>query len=98
MIRDVAAFIRANTCILTPPYVPEIRLHLADDAVALWEMTEEAMGETGLAPPFWAFAWAGGQALARYIMDRPELVRARRVMDLASGWGMVAIAAMLAGA
>jgi predicted nicotinamide N-methyase len=78
--------------------VPELRLHLADDAVALWELTEEQLGEMGLPPPFWAFAWAGGQALARYVLDRPEIVRGKAVLDLASGSGLVAIAAMKAGA
>ena len=98
MIQDAAAFIRENTRILTAPHVPEIRLHLADDAVALWEMTEEQLGEIGLPPPFWAVAWAGGQALARYVLDHPDEVRGRRVLDLASGCGLVAIAAMQAGA
>src|SRR5262245_7425316 len=71
MITDVAAFIRANTRVLSPPHVPELRLHLADDAVALWRMTEAELCRTGLEPPFWAFAWPGGQALARHILDRP---------------------------
>lgn len=78
--------------------MPELKLHLADDAVALWEMTEEELGRIGLPPPFWAFAWAGGQALARYVLDHPEIARGKRVMDVASGSGMVAIAAMKAGA
>ena len=98
MIPDIPAFIRANTRILSPPHVPELRLHLADDAVALWEMTEEQLGAIGLPPPFWAFAWAGGQGLARYVLDRPETVRGRRVLDFASGSGLVAIAAAKAGA
>jgi predicted nicotinamide N-methyase len=97
-IADRAEFIRANTRVLTPPHCPEIRLHLADDAVALWEMTEEELGEIGLPPPFWAFAWAGGQALARYVLDHPEIVRDKSVLDVASGCGLVAIAAMKAGA
>lgn len=98
MIPDIPAFIRANTRVLAPPHVPEVQLHLADDAVALWEMTEEELGRIGLPPPFWAFAWAGGQALARYVLDHPEIVRGKRVMDVASGCGLVAIAAMRAGA
>lgn len=98
MIADIPAFIRANTRILSPPHVPELKLHLADDAVALWEMTEEELGELGLPPPFWAFAWAGGQALARYVLDHPACVAGKRVLDVASGSGLVAIAAMKAGA
>lgn len=97
-IANVPAFIRANTRILAPPHAPELRLHLADDAVALWEMTEEQLGELGLPPPFWAFAWAGGQALARYVLDHPETVSGKAVADVASGSGLVAIAAMRAGA
>jgi predicted nicotinamide N-methyase len=93
-----AAFIRANTEILPPPLVPEIKLHLAHEAVPLWEKTEEQLGELGLPPPFWAFAWAGGQALARYVLDHPDCVRGKRIIDLASGSGLVAIAAKQAGA
>lgn len=95
MIADIPAFIRENTRVLSPSHVPELRLHLADDAVALWEMTEEELGRIGLPPPFWAFAWAGGQALARHLFDHPEIARGARVMDVASGSGLVAIAAML---
>jgi predicted nicotinamide N-methyase len=93
-----AAFIRAHTRLLPVPHAPEIVLYLADEATALWQKTEEELGEMGLAPPFWAFAWAGGQALARYILDRPALVAGRRVLDFASGSGLVAIAAAKAGA
>lgn len=92
------AFILANTSILSPPHVPEIRLHLADDAHALWHRTEEELAAIGLPPPFWAFAWAGGQGLARYILDNPQLVAGKRVIDFATGSGIVAIAAMMAGA
>lgn len=98
MIPDRAAFIRANTSVMSPPLVPEISLHLAHEAVPLWQKTEEELGGMGLPPPFWAFAWAGGQALARHVLDRPELVRGKRVIDLASGSGLVAIAALRAGA
>ncbi len=98
MISDVPAFIRENTRVVAPSHVPELKLHLADDAVALWELTEERLGELGLPPPFWAFAWAGGQALARYVLDHPEIVRGKHVLDVASGSGLVAIAAMKAGA
>lgn len=93
-----ADFIRANTSVMAPPLVPEVKLHLAHEAVPLWQKTEEELGEMGLPPPFWAFAWAGGQALARHVLDHPELVRGRSVIDLASGSGLVGIAASRAGA
>jgi predicted nicotinamide N-methyase len=98
LIIDRAAFIRANTSVMSPPLVPEISLHLAHEAVPLWQKTEEELGELGLPPPFWAFAWAGGQALARHVLDNPALVGAKRVIDLASGSGLVGLAAMKAGA
>lgn len=91
-------FILENTTILAPPLVPEIKLHLAHEALPIWQKTEDELGEIGLPPPFWAFAWAGGQALARYILDNPEIVEGKNVIDMASGSGLVAIAAMLAGA
>ena len=97
-ILDRAAFIRANTSVMAPPLVPELRLHLAHEAVPLWQKTEEELGEMGLPPPFWAFAWAGGQALARHVLDHPEIVGGKRVVDLASGSGLVGLAAMKAGA
>ncbi|HEY4203971.1 MAG TPA: 50S ribosomal protein L11 methyltransferase [Xanthobacteraceae bacterium] len=95
---DKTAFIRANTRLRPIPLVPEISLHVADEAVPIWHKTEEELGEMGLPPPFWAFAWAGGQALARYVLDHPDLVGGKRVLDLASGSGLVGIAAMRAGA
>ncbi len=98
MKTDPQSFILANTSVLSPPHVPEVRLHLATEAHELWLKTEEELQEIGLPPPFWAFAWAGGQGLARYILDHPEAVRGRRVVDFASGSGLVAIAAMKAGA
>ena len=98
MIEDPGAFIRAQTRLLPVPHAPEIRLHVADEATSLWQRTEDELGEIGLAPPFWAFAWAGGQALARYVLDHPDSVRGRRVLDFASGSGLVAIAAAMAGA
>ena len=98
MISNIPAFIRENTRVLQPSHVPELQLYLADDAVSLWELTEEQLGERGLPPPFWAFAWAGGQALARYVLDHPETVRGKSVLDVASGSGLVAIAAMRADA
>jgi predicted nicotinamide N-methyase len=97
-VPDRAGFIRANTAVIAPPLVPEVKLHLAHEAVPLWQKTEEELGETGLPPPFWAFAWAGGQALARHVLDHPELVAGKRVIDLATGSGLVGIAAMKAGA
>ncbi len=96
--RDKADFIRAHTRLMAVPHAPEIRLYLADEATALWQKTEEELGEMGLPPPFWAFAWAGGQALARYILDHPQIVRGKRVLDFASGSGLIAIAAAHAGA
>jgi predicted nicotinamide N-methyase len=95
---DPEAFIRANTEVMAPPHVPEIRLHLATEAHDLWLKTEDELEKIGLPPPFWAFAWAGGQGLARYILDHPETVAGRRVLDFASGSGLVAIAAKIAGA
>jgi predicted nicotinamide N-methyase len=92
------AFIRQHTELLSPPLVPEIKLHLAHEAIPIWQKTEEELGELGLPPPFWAFAWAGGQALARYILDHPEIVKYKTVLDLASGSGLVALAAVKAGA
>jgi predicted nicotinamide N-methyase len=91
-------FILINTALLAPPLVPEIRLHLAHEALPLWEKTEEEMGAIGLPPPYWAFAWAGGQALARFLLDAPDTVAARTVLDFASGSGLVGIAALKAGA
>lgn len=97
-ISNPCAFIRANTRLRPVPLVPEISIFVADEAVPLWQKTEEQLNEDGLPPPFWAFAWAGGQALARYVLDHAEAVRGRRVLDLASGSGLVGIAAMKAGA
>jgi predicted nicotinamide N-methyase len=97
-ILDRRAFIHDNTRLLRPPLAPELRLHLADEAVALWQKTEEELGLIGLPPPFWAFAWAGGQALAAFLAERPETVAGRHVLDFASGSGLVAIAAAKAGA
>jgi predicted nicotinamide N-methyase len=92
------AFIRANTTLIAPPHVPEIVLHLADEVHELWLKTEEELAQLGLPPPFWAFAWAGGQGLARHVLDCPETVRGRRILDFACGSGLVGIAAAKAGA
>lgn len=96
--RDRAAFIRAHTAVEAPPLVPEIRLWLASEALPLWQAGEAELAATGLPPPYWAFAWAGGQALARYLLDHPEQVAGRRVLDFAAGSGLPAIAAAKAGA
>ena len=95
---SVEAFIRANTKLLSPPLVPEIQLHLAEESLPIWQKTEEELGELNVPPPYWAFAWAGGQALARYLLDNPQLARGNRVLDLGSGSGLSAIAAKKAGA
>lgn len=95
---NAEAFIRANTELLSPPLVPEIKLHLATEIVPIWRKTEEELAAEGIPPPFWAFAWAGGQALARWILDNPETVEGKRVLDFATGSGLSAIAAMKAGA
>lgn len=97
-ILDRPAFILAHTRLSATPLAPEIRLYLADEATELWQKTEDELGQIGLPPPFWAFAWAGGQALARYILDHPDVVSGQRVLDFASGSGLVAIAAAKAGA
>jgi predicted nicotinamide N-methyase len=98
MCSDRTAFIRANTTIATSPLVPEIRLHLASEVTPLWHATEATLAQSQLPPPYWAFAWAGGQALARYVLDHPSLVEGRSVLDFGAGSGLVAIAAMKAGA
>ena len=91
-------FIAANTRLQAVPHAPEISLWLADEITPLWRLTEEELGAMGLPPPFWAFAWAGGQALARWLLDHPSEVAGKRVIDLATGSGLVAVAAMKAGA
>ncbi|AQZ51420.1 class I SAM-dependent methyltransferase [Martelella mediterranea] len=97
-MKDPKAFILENTEILVPPHVPEIRLRLASEVHDLWQKTESELEEIGLPPPFWAFAWAGGQGLARYVLDHTDCVAGKRVVDFASGSGLVAIAAARAGA
>ncbi len=93
-----ADFVGAQTAIVRPALLPEIALHLATDSTALWCATEAWLATRGVSPPFWAFAWTGGQALARYVLDHPEIVADRRVLDVACGSGLVAIAAARAGA
>jgi len=91
-------FVLANTTAGVVPFVPEVRLYLGDDAIAIWERTEAAAGDKDRQPPFWAFPWAGGQALARYVLDHREIVAGRAVLDLGSGSGLTAVAAAVAGA
>jgi predicted nicotinamide N-methyase len=95
---DPALFVQRNTVIAAAPLIPEIRLHLATEVTPLWQATEETLARNALPPPFWAFAWAGGQALARYLLDNPEVVAGREVLDFGAGSGLVAIAAAKAGA
>ncbi|HEX3755198.1 MAG TPA: 50S ribosomal protein L11 methyltransferase [Rhizomicrobium sp.] len=91
-------FIRANAALAAPPLVPEIRLYLASEVVPLWCKTEDQLARSGVPPPYWAFAWAGGQALARHVLDDPAIVRGKRVLDLGAGCGLVGIAAAKMGA
>lgn len=95
---DPTEFVRANTVLATPSLIPELKLHLASVATDLWEATEASLVRTGLPPPYWAFAWPGGQALARFLIDNPDVVRGQRVFVFAAGSGIDAIAAAMAGA
>lgn len=95
---DPADFVRRNTMVEAPPLVPEIRLHLATEVTPLWQATEESLARGAVPPPYWAFAWAGGQALARYLLDNPQILAGRTVLDFGSGSGLVAIAAAKSGA
>ncbi|WGM32108.1 methyltransferase [Brevundimonas sp. NIBR11] len=97
-IADPRAFILENTRLQAVPHAPEISLWLADEITPIWKLTEEELGELGLPPPFWAFAWSGGQGLARWVLDHPEVFAGRTVLDFATGSGLVGIAAMKAGA
>jgi predicted nicotinamide N-methyase len=91
-------FIRRNTRIESAPLVPELKLLQASEVVPLWQASEQVLAAQGLPPPYWAFAWAGGQALARYLLDHPETVAGRRVLDFAAGCGIAGLAAARAGA
>jgi predicted nicotinamide N-methyase len=97
-VSDPTRFVLDNTRAEAPPLVPEIRLQLATEVTPIWQATEETLARHALPPPFWAFAWAGGQALARYLIDHPHEVAGREVLDFGSGSGLVAIAAAKAGA
>jgi predicted nicotinamide N-methyase len=92
------AFIAAHTVLARPPLVPEIALYLATEITPIWQASEAFLAQANIDPPFWAFAWPGGQALARYILDNPALVRGKRVLDFAAGGGIAAIACAMAGA
>jgi predicted nicotinamide N-methyase len=95
---DYESIIRRETRLSSPSLLPEIKLHLADKVTPLWKIMQESLTDPDCAPPFWAFAWVGGLALARYILDHPEIVRGKRVLDFASGCGLGGIAAAKAGA
>ena len=95
---DPAGFVRRNTALHEPPLVPEVKLHLASEIVPIWQMTEEELEKSGLPPPFWAFAWAGGQALSRYILDNPHIVSGKDVLDFGAGSGLIGVSAAKAGA
>jgi predicted nicotinamide N-methyase len=95
---DPTAFILAQTAIATPPLTPEIKLHLATEITPIWEASETTLAEMNLPPPYWAFAWAGGQALTRFLMDHPDWVKGKSVLDFAAGSGLSAIGAAKAGA
>jgi predicted nicotinamide N-methyase len=98
VIADPSAFVLANTRLQPVPHAPGISLWLADEITPLWRLTEEELGDLGLPPPFWAFAWAGGQGLARWLLDNPHEVAGKRVLDFAAGSGLVGVAAMKARA
>ncbi len=92
------AFIQAHTALTQAPLVPEIALHLATEITPIWQASEAWLGQANIEPPFWAFAWPGGQALARHTLNHPALIRGRRVLDFAAGCGIAAIACAMAGA
>jgi predicted nicotinamide N-methyase len=96
--QEARAFVRANTILSAAPHVPEVRLYLATEITPIWQATEAWLAKRNVAPPFWAFAWPGGQALARHVLDNPATVVGRRVLDFAAGCGIAAIACAIAGA
>ena len=97
-LKSVEAFVIANTVLGHAPLVPDIVLHQASEITPIWQATEAWLASAGVEPPFWAFAWPGGQAIARHVLDNPTLVRGRRVLDFAAGCGIAAIACARAGA
>lgn len=94
----VRRFIASNTRLMRPPLVPELQLHLAEESLEIWRRTEEELGQLNVPPPYWAFAWAGGQALARVVLDNSGFVRGKRVLDLGCGAGLASVVSLLAGA
>ncbi len=92
------AFVRAHTAVGRAPLVPEIALHLASEITPIWQATEDWLRERNIEPPFWAFAWPGGQATARLLLDDPARVAGKRVLDFAAGCGIAAVAAAMGGA
>ena len=95
---NFAAFIAAKTEIVSPPLVPEIKLRLATEITPIWQATETELQEIGIPPPFWAFCWPGGQVLARYVLDNPDIVCGKRVLEFAAGGAVSGIAAAVGGA
>ena len=95
---DSENFIKTNTALEAPVMVPEFKLYLATEYVPIWQATESWLEEKNVDPPYWAFCWPGGQAIARYLLDHPETVRGKRVIDFAAGSGVSSLAAMRAGA
>lgn len=97
-LQSAKRFILENTKPIAPPLVPEITLRLAEESLPIWQKTEDELGELNVPPPYWAFAWAGGQAVSRYLLDHPEICNGRTVLDIGAGSGISAIAAAKAGA
>lgn len=95
---DYRQFVEQTTSPGTPPLVPEIVLHMAQKVIPLWQRIEEETGQSNTPPPYWAFAWAGGQAMARYLLDHREIVAGKAVLDFGAGSGLIALAAAKAGA
>ena len=98
MASDPKALIRAHATLESPRFLPDMKLYLATEDLPIWRMGEDELAEIGIGTPFWAFAWAGGQALSRYLLENPDVVAGKRVLDFGAGSGMVAIAAARAGA
>ncbi|MBL8673310.1 MAG: 50S ribosomal protein L11 methyltransferase, partial [Rhodospirillales bacterium] len=95
---DPESFIREHTALEAPAMVPELRLWLAAEYLPIWQATEAWLEERNVDPPYWAFCWPGGQAMARYLLDNPALVAGLEVIDFAAGCGVASLAAMKAGA